>query len=516
MNSPLTQTDSYKLSHKGMMDEGTEYIYSNMTPRSFKHLPVLPEFQDDKAILFGLQHFIKDYLIREWNETFFQRPKTEVIARFKRRTDTYLGKDSVHMEHFEALHDLGYLPISIKALPEGAGVNRQVPFFTMVNTDPRFAWLTNYLETIISCETWKPCATATIALGFRKMMARFAMETVGNTQGVEFQCHGFEFRGMSGRYDAASSGAGHLLSFWGTDTIPAIDMLEDFYNANADKELIAASVPASEHSVSSLGTSLIGELEFFRKAITVDYPTGIVSLVSDTYDFWKAITVMAAALKDDILNRKPNAIGLAKVVFRPDSGNPTKIICGDPDAPVGSPQYKGAVECLWDIFGGTTTPKGYRLLHERVSLIYGDSISQRIAMDILTRLKAKGFASVGNIVFGIGSFTYNYLTRDVLGAAIKATWAQVNGKGYEIYKDPVTDSGLKKSAKGLLRVDLVGDNYILADCVTKEQEAGGELKEVFRDSRILRETSLAEMRGYINESVRRYLVAQGLIPSAAS
>ena len=509
MSTPLIQADAYKLSHKGLMDEFTEYIYSNMTSRSFKHLPVLPEFHDDKAVFFGLQHFIKDFLIKEWNQQFFQRPKKEVIARFKRRTDTFLGKDSVSMEHFEALHDLGYLPISIKALPEGAGVNRQVPFFTIINTDKRFAWLTNYLETIISCETWKACATATIALGFRKMQAKFAMETVGNTNGIEFNCHGFEFRGMSGRHDAALSGAGHLLSFWGTDTIPAIDMLEEFYNADAEKEFIAASVPASEHSVSSLGTSLIGELEFFRKAITVDYPTGIVSLVSDTYDYFRVITEYATVLKEDILNRKPNAIGLAKVVFRPDSGNPVKIICGDSDAPVGSPQYKGTVECLWEIFGGTVTAKGYKLLHERVGVIYGDSITQLIHFEILTRLKAKGFASP-NVIFGIGSFTYNYLTRDVLGAAIKATWAQVNGKGYEIFKDPITDSGLKKSAKGLLRVDKVGDNYVLTDCVTKEQEAGGELVEVFRNSQILVEHSLGDMRSRINENVANYLKSLGL------
>jgi len=490
------------------MNPDTEYIYANMTPRSFKYLPVLKEFFDEKAIFFGMQYFIKNYLMDEWNQNFFSRSKKEVIAKFKRRTDTYLGKDSVHMEHFEMLHDLGYLPISIKALPEGAGVNVRVPFFTIINTDPRFAWLTNYLETIISCETWKPCTTATIALAFRKMVAKFALETTGSAAGIEFNCHGFEFRGMSGRHDAAISGSGHLLSFWGTDTIPAIDLLEDYYNANAETELIAASVPASEHSISSLGTSLIGELEFFRKAITEDYPTGIVSLVSDTYDFFRVMTEYAIILKEDILNRKVNNIGLAKVVFRPDSGDPVKIICGDPDAPVGSPEYKGAVECLWDVFGGTVSAQGYKILHERTGLIYGDSITQVRAYQIFARLKEKGFAST-NIIYGVGSYTYNYLSRDCIGAAIKATWAQVASKNYEIYKTPKTDDGTKKSAKGLLRVDKVNNDYILTDCVSKEQEQGGELKEVFRDGKLLVEHSLKDIRTRINENVNEYLRSEG-------
>jgi nicotinamide phosphoribosyltransferase len=500
--STTNHTDAYKLSHKGFMHDLTEYIYSNMTPRASKHLPVLKEFYDGKAVFFGFQHFIIDYLIKEWNERFFQQPRDKVLARFKRRCDTFLGKDSVSMAHFANLHDLGYLPIRIKALKEGTRVNLRVPFFTIINTHPGFAWLTNYLETIISCETWKPITTATIAFEFRKLAHKFALETVGNANGVEFQCHGFEFRGMSGRHDAAISGAGHLLSFWGTDTIPAIDLLEDSYGANAEKELIAASVPASEHMVTSLGIAHGGysydaELEFYRNAITKAYPKGIVSIVADTRNFFQVITQMAIDLKEPILSRQPNEIGLAKVVFRPDSGNPIHIICGDPNAPVGSPEYKGAVECLWDIFGGTVTAKGYRLLHERVGLIYGDSITMEIAYEIFKGLKAKGFASI-NLVLGVGSFTYNYLTRDCLGIAIKGTWAQVAGKGLELYKDPKTDSGIKKSARGLLWVEKVGNDYILHDQATPEEEKQGELIEVFCNSKLMYFQTVGEIRGRLN------------------
>lgn len=490
---PLTSTDSYKLSHRGFMDPRTEYIYSNMTPRSGKYFPVSKEFFDDRAVFFGMQYFIKDYLIREWNEKFFSQPMEKVISIFKRRCDTFLGKDALSMDHFRELHALGYLPISIKALPEGSKVNLRVPFFTVINTHPHFAWLTNYLETVISCEIWKPTTTATIGYCLRKMVNHFAMETVGNLGGVEFQVHGFEFRGMSGRHDAAISGSGPLLSFCGTDSLVAVDLLEDFYNANAEKELIACSVPASEHSVASLGTALGSELEFFRKAITIDYPTGIVSLVSDTYDFFRVVTEYASILKDDILSRKTNAIGFARVVFRPDSGNPLYIVCGNPNAPVGSPEYKGAVECLWDVFGGTTSERGYKVLNERVGLLYGDGCTPTVILSILKRLRDKGFAST-NCIFGCGSYTLGMRSRDDLGMAIKATWAQVAGQGYDIYKDPKTDDGLKKSARGLLRVDRVGKDYVLTDRVSREQESGGELKEIFRDGKLLVETSLAEMR----------------------
>lgn len=491
--NPLTSLDSYKLSHHKFTSSGTEYIYSNLTPRTCKYLPVLKEFYDNKAVFFGLQAFIKDVLIREWNENFFNHPKEEVIKKFKRRTDNYLGKDSVDMQMFEDLHDLGFLPIKIKALPEGARVDLKVPFLTIINTDPRFAWLTNFLETILSCEIWKPTTTATITYEIRKMINAFAMETVGNIEGTQFQMHGFEFRGMSGRHDAARSGAGLLLNSCGTDSIVAIDFLEEFYNADCEKEFIAASVPASEHSVSSLGSSLVGELEFFRKAITEYYPTGIVSLVADTYDFFRVVTEFAQDLKEDILARKVNEIGLAKVVFRPDSGDPVKIVCGDPDAKEGSPQYKGAIGCLWDIFGGTVSEQGYKILHPSVGLIYGDSMTAEIIYNILKTLKDKGFAST-NIVFGVGSMSMNMLTRDCLGIAQKATWAQVDGIGYPLFKDPLTDDGMKKSAKGLLRVDKIGENYVLKDQCTKKEEEGGELEVVFENGKLLRDQSLTEIR----------------------
>jgi nicotinamide phosphoribosyltransferase len=186
-------------------------------------------------------------------------------------------------------------------------------------------------------------------------------------------------------------------------------------------------------------------------------------------------------------------MGLAKVVFRPDSGDPVKVICGDTDAEPGSPAYKGAVECLWEIFGGEVTDEGYKILNERVGVIYGDSITLQRAQAMLEGLAAKGFAS-NNIVFGIGSFTYQYLTRDNFGFALKATWGQVNGEAREIFKDPITDNGEKKSARGLLRVEETENGFEMFDQQTAEQEKQGAFKVVFEDGKLIIDQSLTEIR----------------------
>ena len=159
--------------------------------------------------------------------------------------------------------------------------------------------------------------------------------------------------------------------------------------------------------------------------ITETYPAGIVSIVSDTWDYWKVITEFIPTLKSEILARD------GKVVIRPDSGDPVKIICGDPDAKPGSPEFKGSVECLWETFGGTETATGYKLLDGHIGLIYGDSITLERCEAICSQLEAKGFAST-NVVFGIGSYTYQYVTRDTFGFAMKATYGEVNGKGLSL------------------------------------------------------------------------------------
>lgn len=486
--NPLNAIDFYKADHRRQYPVGTEYVYANFTPRSSRLAKMLPDF-DDKIVFFGLQGFIKHFLIETWNEGFFNQPKAKVVAAYKRRMDNSLGEGAVPVEHIEALHDLGYLPLKIKALPEGSRVNIKVPVLTIINTDPNFFWLTNYIETVLSAELWKSCTTATIAYEYKRLLIQYAEKTGAPLDFVPVQGHDFSSRGMSGIYDAAQSGVGHLTSFIGTDSVASIDYAEEYYNATG---VVGVSVPATEHSVMCMGSEE-SEIETFRRLICELYPSGVVSIVSDTWDFWRVITEFSVELKAEILKRQPNALGLAKVVFRPDSGDPVKIICGDPDAERDSPAYKGAVQCLWEIFGGTETTQGYKVLNERVGLIYGDSITLECAQNILKGLEAKGFAS-NNLVFGIGSYTYNYLTRDTFGFAVKATWGQVNGVGRELFKDPVTDSGVKKSAKGLLRVEQTNNGFELFDQQSFEQEQQGALTTVFENGKLLRECSLDQIR----------------------
>jgi nicotinamide phosphoribosyltransferase len=492
----LTSADSYKLGHARMYQDGTTKVYSNFTPRSMSHFNVPAKYKADKKIVwFGLQGFLHE-LKRVWKKTFFKKDIDKVCEKFSKLVAPFCGPNGFDVTRLRELHALGYLPLEIKALPEGSRVPIGVPVFTVTNTVDSAYWLPNYLESWLSTELWKTTTSATMARVYRKIIDEYADLTGGSKEFVAFQGHDFSMRGMSGVADAAKSGAGHLLSFFGTDTLAAVEYINEHYHG--ESTFVGCSVPASEHSVMSTETKE-EELEVFRRLIKM-YPSGVVSLVSDTYDFFQVVTKFATILKDDILNRVPDSMGLAKVVFRPDSGDPVKIICGDTEAPVGSPEYKGAVECLADIFGTTTNDKGYKTLNQRVGLIYGDSITVERCEAILKQLKAKGFAS-DNIVFGIGSYTYQYQTRDTLGFAMKATYRVTNGKGVSIFKDPKTDNGTKKSAKGLLCVQKSTDGeYLLVDQVTLEDETHGELKTVFLNGKIIADDSIETIRNRLANS----------------
>ena len=478
--NPLLACDFYKVGHVFQYPENTTLVYSNLTPRKSRIDGI------GHMVFFGLQYFIKDFLINQFNNHFFQRPLSVAIDTYKSVIESGLGPNAITYDHIAALHKLGYLPILIKALPEGSRVPMRVPVLTVRNTLPEFYWLPNFFETILSAQVWQACTSATLAYEFKKIFDEYANITVGDNSFCQWQGHDFSFRGMSSLETACLSGAGHLLSFTGTDTIPALHFLNKYYNAPLDT-LIGGSVPATEHSVMCAGGK-DDEVGTFKRLITEVYPSGIVSIVSDTWDLWDVLTKYAPYLKEEILNRD------GKVVFRPDSGNPADILCGDPNAPHGHPASLGVIEILWDVFGGSMSEKGYRLLNPKVGAIYGDSITLERAKEINQRLMDKGFAST-NWVAGIGSYTYQYNTRDTFGTAMKATYVEIGTESREIWKDPITDDGTKKSAKGLLRV-LLDDNgdYVLQDQVSPAQEITGHLYPVFDDGKLLIDNTLSDIR----------------------
>ena len=504
----ITSLDSYKLGHADQYPEKTTKVYSNFTPRSNSYLNIPAEFKTDKIVWVGTTAFLAE-LNELWVTTFFDQQWSDISTEYNEIVAPFCGPNGFNLDRLKALHSLGYLPLKIKSIPEGSLVNIGVPVLTITNTLPDFYWLPNFLETWMSSELWKMPTSATISLAYRRIIDKYAEITGGSKEFVMWQGHDFSVRGMSGISDAAKSGAGHLLSFAGTDNIPAIKLIRDVYNGK--DTFIGGSVPATEHSVMCAGGKE-SEVETFRRLIKT-YPSGVVSIVSDTWDFWNVITNIANELKEEILARTPDSLGLAKVVFRPDSGDPVKIITGytrsevsyvrDPETGVERPyvngkqisdaEMKGAVECLAEIFGTTTNTKGFLTLNQRVGLIYGDSITHQRAIDILERLAAKGFAS-DNIVFGIGSYTFNYNTRDTLGFAMKATYVEIDGVGSSIFKDPKTDNGTKKSAKGLLKVIKKEDNFVLQNDVTIDEEQEGELTPVFLDGKILISEDFSKIR----------------------
>ena len=430
-------TDFYKLSHREQYPEGTTVVYSTLTPRSNKHAP-----WSDQIVFFGLQYFIKEYLIERFDKDFFQVPLDEVLETYQSFVSKTLGKPSVSTKHLIELHKLGYLPLEISALPEGTLAPMRCPVMTIKNTQPQFFWLTNFIETILSTTIWQPITSATLAYKYRQKLDEYALKTTGSTAGVEWQGHDFSLRGMSSEQSGMASGMGHLTSFQGTDTIPAIFGANKYYNAPLDAST-ASSISATEHSVMcSYGQT--DELELFKHLLTNVYPEGLFSVVSDTWDFWKVVTEYLPALKDIIMSRD------GKLVVRPDSGDPVDIVAGTKVNGT-TPEEKGLIECLWDTFGGIANEQGYKVLDPHIGAIYGDSINLERATEICKRLEEKGFATT-NIVFGIGSFSYQYHTRDTFGFAVKATAATVNGEERMLFKDPKTDDGTKRSQRGRIVV----------------------------------------------------------------
>jgi len=565
--NPMIATDFYKVFHKFMSEPGTEKIYSTFTPRHSR----IDDIQE--VVFFGLQGFIKDFLLDFFNKGFFNLPKHIAVADYKRTIKYTIGDECADTTHIEALHDLGHFPIEIRAVKEGTFVPIKVPPFTVENTDKDYYWLPLYLETLTSAETWPVIVATTIARKYRDICEEWAEKTCEGKDHIQWQCHNFSYRGMHGFYNATTTGAGHLLFFTGTDTIPSISYLERFYNANIENELVGSSVRATEHSIQC---GYRDDLKYITRMITEVAPSGIVSVVADGYDYWGVLGDVMPKLKDTILARD------GKVVIRPDSGDPIEILCGNmevedltdneycktleeckrhmqtwlvedvreetPHGKYGNSEpegifkfgdkhykivveidwnrrdykfyyidehriksceeieltleQKGSVEVLWDLFGGAVNKKGYRVLNPHIGLIYGDSITPEIAKEVFRRLAVKGFASE-NVVFGVGSYSLGYYTRDTFAFAMKATHTIINEEEIFLFKDPKTDTDkIKKSQTGMVVVLKDTDGTIRMidglNAAERDSYAGRDLLEViFRDGKLIRDESLSEIRARV-------------------
>ncbi|OMC55419.1 nicotinate phosphoribosyltransferase [Mycobacterium sp. IS-836] len=489
--APLFRTDAYKLDHlrQYQLSGNVTRVYSNYTNRKSR-IPGV-----NHVVHFGLQAYLRKYLMEEW-EPFFESDVDEVCDLYEGRIAQVLGipaAESIGSEHVRELWKLGYLPLRFCSIPEGTPVPIGIPSFTVENTDPRFFWLTNFVETGLSAGIWQASTSATIAREYRKILEEAAKLTGAAPSAVNYQCHDFSYRGMSSHESAAASGAGHLLSFFGTDSLVSLDWIDRYYGGFYS----AQSVPATEHSVMCTGIATVGELETINRLLDL-YPKGTVSIVSDTFDLWRVLATYLPALKNKILTRE------GKLVIRPDSGDPEKILCGNPQAPYMSHEWWGVLNLLYNTFGGHKNARGFIELDSHVGAIYGDSITLDRARSITERMRQLCYAST-NVVFGVGSFSYQYQTRDTFGSAMKATWAEVDGEGVNLKKDPITDDGTKTSATGRLavgrRANAFGGGLVLVQEAGESAERRSLLQPVWQDGQFLSWQTFEDVQRVLEEGL---------------
>jgi nicotinamide phosphoribosyltransferase len=326
----LSAVDTYKLGHVDQLPEGVQYIYSNFTPRFDKHFAGKNnKYYDGKVVVAGIRTMI-EFINRLWNETFFKVPLEDVLDEYTDLVASFVtGK--VTTNHIIALHDIGFLPVEIRALDEGRVVNTNIPVLTICNTVAGFGWVVGFLEDLISAENWKVSTNATTARLYRKIMEAYATKMGVPLWFVNYQGHDFSLRGLSGIVDGSNSGQGHLMYFEGTDNLPAVNRIRKIYGDS----YVGCSVSATEHLVSSSNILTSGiedkqeaEAAFFKRYITEIYPSGICSYVSDTYDYWGFIENVLPEFVDVINARGNDANGMSKVVVRPDSGDPVHVVAG--------------------------------------------------------------------------------------------------------------------------------------------------------------------------------------------
>lgn len=479
--NPMLLIDFYKAVHAEMLPKNITKSVSYFTPRMSRVK------RWDNVVLFGLQGFIKTYLIDYFNNEFFNKPFDEVMSEYKRIMDATLGKGAYKIEKIEALHRLGYLPIKIVSLPEGTIVPMHVPMFGITNTHPDFAWLPQSLESLISAEMWHPMLAATVGATYRDIVNEYYDKTCDDNVPRARALGAFDFRGEECLESAVKAGAGWCLSFLNTATVPTIPYLEEMYNCDCTKEPVAFGSPSTEHSVMCSNYAVDGdEITLLRRLLTEIYPNTSFSAVLDSYDYWNIIDNVLPQLRDEIMNHN------GCMLMRGDSGDCVEVVTK-------------TVFKLWEHFGGTINSKGYKVLDPHVKAIYGDSITVQRCEEIYKILEENGFAC-SNVALGVGSFSFQCIeedgilkpfTRDTFSSCIKATYCEIDGVPTPIFKNP-KDGGFKKSQKGCCAVyQSTEDTLTFVDGKTwdeVENDGNNLLKTVFVDGRLEKEYTLAEVR----------------------
>lgn len=558
-------TDAYKYSHRLLYPKGTEYVYSNMTPRINSYFRYSYQYTT-----LGVELFVERFLIKYFNDNFFNLPWEDIEVGYSKVITDGLGKKVGDIKPIKELYDLGYLPLEIKALPEGIQVPVGVPMLTIINTKPEFFWLTNFIETSLLSEVYPVFNAASIARQFKKVAKKYSSLTCDDDSHIPWQFHDFSRRGQHGNDSGLTISLGHLTSFSGTDSVQGAVTAYNYYDA---EDGVFGSVVASEHSVASSYGDEEGEFEYYKTLIE-NNPEGILSLVSDTYDYYNVLTNILPKLKQEILARS------GKLVVRPDSGNIEEILSGNhqiditentfisdllkkdtklnefvkctdtvnkiiadllkkemgkvnnilkrlPSSIIKSKEYyyelgydedqeifikrvkditpeqKGSLRLLWETFGGTVNSKGYKVLDKHIGILYGEGITLDNIESIMESIKEAGFA-VSNVVFGVGAYSYSvFNTRDTFGTAFKTTLVVVNGEERKVSKHP-KGVDFKRSAKGKVAVVEFDGEIKYMDDLSLEDEVNEDMLEtVFLDGKRTRFTKFSTIRERIDQELNK-------------
>jgi nicotinamide phosphoribosyltransferase len=458
----MLNTDSYKVSMWKQYPVVTTGVYSYIESRGGRY---------DETVFFGLQAFIKEYLLE---------PITQADIDIADEILTAHGEPFYRhgWEYILQQHD-GYLPVVIRAVPEGTVVPVKNVLATIENTDPNCFWLTTWLETALLRAIWYPTTVATQSKTIKKVILDY-LEKTGDPTTIDFKLHDFGARGVSSLESAGIGGAAHLVNFMGTDTITGILYAREYYNAG----IAGFSIPAAEHStITSWGRD--NEVKAYANMLTqFAKPGSIVAVVSDSYDIFNAADKLwGTELRQQVIDSG------ATVVIRPDSGDPD-IVC------------RKLVQILGEKFGYTTNAKGFKVLNN-VRLIQGDGVNELTIRSILGGFMALGW-SADNIAFGMGGALLQQLDRDTQKFAMKCSSACVNGEWIDVQKDPVTDSG-KKSKAGRVSLYKAGGEWVSAVDQPKGWFDKGfgpfteMLQEVYRDGQLVKEINFDEVRANSNK-----------------
>ena len=452
----ILNTDSYKVSMFKQYPAGTTGVYSYIESRGGRY---------DQTVFFGLQAFIKEYLLEPITQS-----DIDIADEILTAHGEPFNRDG--WEYILRKHN-GYLPVVIRAVPEGTVVPVKNVLATIENTDPECFWLTTWLETALLRAIWYPTTVATQSHKIKQVILE-ALEKTGDPNLIDFKLHDFGARGVSSQESASIGGAAHLVNFMGSDTIAGVLFAREYYSAG----IAGFSIPAAEHStITSWGRD--NEVKAYENMLTnFATPGAIVAVVSDSYDIYNA----TSKLWGEELRQKVIDSG-ATVVIRPDSGDPD-IVC------------RKLVGILGEKFGYTTNAKGFKVLNN-VRLIQGDGVNEHTIRMILGSFQAYGW-SADNIAFGMGGALLQQVDRDTQRFAMKCSSARINDVWVDVQKDPITDSG-KKSKAGRIQLWESGGEYISA----VEQPKGwtdkglgwsNSLVEVFRNGKLVNEISFDEVR----------------------